>query len=417
MGRRVVITGLGTINAAGNDVPTAWSRILSGRSAVRRVTRFDAGGYASQIAGEVRDFDPVTAIGARPMRRMGRFAQLGFVAGLEAMADAGFERDVGPWPEPERFGVFVGSGIGGIGEIVEESEIVRRRGVRRVSAFFIPQALNNLAAGHLAITLGAEGPGACPATACAASNHAIGMAFKTIRDDEADVALAGGAEAALTPLTFGGFMSMKALSGRNADPERASRPFDRDRDGFVIGEGAGIVLLESEEHARRRGARIYCEVVGVGSSTDGWHVTAPHPKGTGAVRAMRAALRSAGVQPHDVDYVSAHGTSTPQNDPVETRAIREVFGAHADQLAVSSIKGVVGHALGAAAGIEAVTTALALHSGWVPPTANLENPDPACDLDYVPLTARQLFPHVALSNAFGFGGTNYCLVFRRWEST
>ncbi|MFT4626141.1 MAG: 3-oxoacyl-[acyl-carrier-protein] synthase II [Myxococcota bacterium] len=412
--RRVVVTGLGTVNPCGLDVPSTWEALCQARSGTGRLTRFDPTDLACQVAAEVNGFDPVERFGRRDTRRLGRFMQFALAAGDEAMGAAGYDR-TGDWPDPERFGIYVGSGIGGFPEICAGADVVSQEGVRRLSPFFIPTSLINLAAGQLAIRLGAQGPSLCVATACAVGNHAIGEAWRVIRDGTADVVLAGGAEAALSPLGFGGFMNMKALTKRNHDPQHASRPFDAERDGFVMGEGAGLVVLESLEHARARRAPIVAELVGYAATTDAHHITAPAPGGAGAARCMALALRIAGLRPEDVDYINAHGTGTPANDPAETTAIRTVFGAHADRLAVSSTKGCTGHLLGAAGGLEAVATAMALRTGIVPPTANLEHPDPACDLDYVSDGARELQPSVAMSNGFGFGGTNAVLVFRRLE--
>jgi 3-oxoacyl-[acyl-carrier-protein] synthase II len=428
--RRVVVTGLGAISPCGLDVATNWDAVLAGRSGVGALTRFPADGLASRIAGEVRGFDGAAHLGARAVRRLGLFMQYALVAGDEALRDAGFAveghlrtddepAEDGPagdgirWPEPERFGVSIGSGIGGFPEIVDHAERVRVDGPARLSPLFIPKSLINLATGQAAIRYGAQAASLVVATACAAGNHAIGEAARAIRDDDADVMLAGGAEAALSPLGYVGFMNMRALSRRNDDPATASRPFDRDRDGFVMSEGAGLVVLESLEHAQRRGARIYCELVGYGATTDAHHITAPSPGGAGAARCMAKALRSAGLSAEQVDYLNAHGTSTPANDPAETQAIRTVFGAAADRLAVSSTKGATGHLLGAAGGLEAVLTALAVFHQIAPPTANLVHPDPACDLDYVPGRARPMPIRAAMSNGFGFGGTNAVLVFSR----
>lgn len=416
-GRRVVVTGLGAVTPCGNDVESTWDAMVAGRSGVTRVTRFDVTGLSCQVAGEVKGFDGAALLGAREIRRLGLFMQYALVAGDQAMADAGFVRDGGPWPDPELFGVYVGSGIGGFPEIVEATDVLRRDGIQGISAYFIPRSLVNLATGQLAIRLDARGPSLVVATACAVGNHSIGEASRVVRSGEADVVLAGGTEAAISPLGFGGFMAMRAMSRRRDDPATASRPFDRDRDGFVMSEGSALVVLEELEHARARGARIYAELVGYGLTTDAHHVTAPSPGGEGAARSMRLALRSAGLRAEDVQYVNAHGTSTPANDPSETAAIRTAFGDHADRLMVSSTKGVTGHLLGAAGGVEAVATALALHHGIVPPTANLVDPDPACDLDYVPREARRADLRVAISNAFGFGGTNSTLVFRKWEGS
>ncbi len=388
--------------------------MVEGRSGIGRITHFDATGWPVQIAGEVRGFDGDALLGERETRRLGRFMQFALVAGDQALADAGFVRGQS-WPDAERFGVYVGSGIGGFPEIVENAELVAREGIKAVSAFFIPRSLINLATGQMSIRYEAKGPSLVVATACAVGNHSIGEAWRVIRSGDADVMLAGGTEAAICPLGLGGFMTMKALSRRNDDPSTASRPFDRDRDGFVMGERSGLVVLESLDHALARGARIYAELAGYALTTDAHHITAPSPGGDGAARSMKLALKSANLAPEDVDYINAHGTSTPANDPAESQAIRTAFGAAADRLMVSSTKGVTGHLLGAAGGVEAVATSLALFHQIVPPTANLENPDPRCDLDFVPKAARQTPIRAALSNAFGFGGTNATLAFRRWE--
>jgi 3-oxoacyl-[acyl-carrier-protein] synthase II len=416
-----VVTGLGCVSPCGLDVPTTWQSMVEARSGIGLVTRFDASGYTSRIAGEVRGFDGDARLGGRATRRLGLFMQYALAAADEAMADAGFElgsvREDGEpgsmWPSSERFGVYIGSGIGGFPEIVDQAEELFRGGIRTVSPLFIPRSLINLAAGQVAIRYGARGPSLCVATACAVGNHAIGEAWRAIRDGDADVIVAGGTESSLTPLGYGGFMNMKALSRRNDEPTRASRPFDKDRDGFVMSEGSGIIVLEEYETAKARGARIYCELRGYGSTTDAHHVTAPSPGGEGAARCMRRALETAGLNPQDVGYINAHGTSTPANDPAETAAIRAAFGAHAGSVMVSSTKAVTGHLLGAAGGLEAVATCLALHHGVLPPTANLETPDPECNLDYIPQVARDVPIRAALSNAFGFGGTNAVLAFGR----
>lgn len=415
---RVVVTGLGCVSPCGVGVDPTWDAMIHARSGLGRVTRFDVTDQPSQVAGEVDGFDAEGLLGRKAARRLGRFMQFAVVAAEEAMRDAGYDVDAHAdgrdtaWPDPDRFGVYMGSGIGGIPEIVEEADKLRDHGMSRVSPLFIPRSLNNVAAGHVAIRLDARGPSLCLATACAAGNHAIGEAWRLIRSGEADVVLAGGTEAALTPLGYGGFMTMRALSRNNDDPVHASRPFDRDRDGFVMAEGSGMIVLESEAHARRRGARIYCELAGYAATTDAHHVTAPAPGHAGAARCMRQALKAARIDPGDVTYVNAHGTSTPMNDPAEVEAIRTVFGDHADRLLVSSTKGVTGHLLGAAGGVEAVAAVRAIHDGVVPPTAHLDHPDPACDLDHVPHEARELRVPVAVSNGFGFGGTNAVLVFR-----
>ena len=407
--RRVVITGVGAVTPCGNTAASTWDAMVSGRSGIGPITRFDATGFPVQIAAEVKDFRVEDHIDRKMVKRLDLFAQYAMVAAREAFSHAGLS----PYADGNpRFGIFIGTGIGGLNEIVAGAEAFREHGFKGLSPFFIPRALSNLAGGHLAIEMGAQGPSLCVATACATGNHSIGEAFRAIRYDDTDVCLAGGAEGAITGLGLGGFMVMKALSKRN-DPT-ASRPFDEQRDGFVMGEGAGIVVLEELEHARKRGATIYAEVVGYAHSNDAHHETAPPPGGAGAARAMRAALKSAAMDPEDVDYINAHGTSTPMNDATETQAIKGVFGEHAYKLAVSSTKSVTGHMLGAAGGVEAIASALALYHGVLPPTAHLENPDPACDLDYIPKVARQVQARAAVSNAFGFGGTNATLVFRRF---
>jgi 3-oxoacyl-[acyl-carrier-protein] synthase II len=421
--RRVVVTGLGTVNPCGHDVPSTWDAMVNARSGTGVLTRFDPAGLASQAAAEVKDFAPAGLLGRKLVRRLGLFAQYALVAAHEALDDAGFDAsalaeanaqgvtdDADPWLE--RVGVYVGTGIGGFPEIAAEAETRVEHGTSRISPLFIPRALNNLAAGQIAIRYGARGPSLCIATACAVGNHSIGEAYRAILRGDADVILAGGTEAALTPLGYGGFMTMRALT-RNIDgASTASRPFDRDRDGFVMGEGAGILVLESLQSARARDARVYAEIVGYAATTDAHHITAPAPGHGGAARCMRLALQSAGLAPDAVDYINAHGTSTPLNDAAETEAIKSVFGDHARRLVVSSTKGVSGHLLGAAGGLEAIAATKALHTGVLPPTAHLETPDPACDLDYCPREARRTHPRVALSNGFGFGGTNACLVFQ-----
>ena len=421
MRRRVVITGLGTVNPCGLNVTDTWQAMINARSGIGPLTRFPSEGWRTRIAGEVRGFDATEKLGRRACRRLGRFMQFALFAGDEALIDAGFDLSAvladgdGPWPDPDRFSVYIGSGIGGFPEIVEGAVRIHEQGPSSVSPFFIPSSLINLAGGNGAIRYRARGPSLVVCTACAVGNHAIGEAWKLVRDGEVDVALAGGAEASLSPLALAGFMNMRALSQRNDAPDLASRPFDVQRDGFVMSEGSGLVVLESLEHAVGRGARIYCELVGYGATTDAHHITAPSPGGEGAVRCMEKALYQGGLVPADVDYINAHGTSTPTNDATETQAIRTVFGVHADKLLVSSTKGVTGHLLGAAGGLEAVAVAKALHTGIVPPTANLTHPDPACNLDYVPNVARAAHPRVAISNGFGFGGTNAVLAFKRYE--
>lgn len=412
--RRVVVTGLGAVSPCGNDVPTTWGAMVQGRSGVGLLTRFDASSFPVRIAAEVRGFDGDGILGRKMARRVDLFAQYALVAAAEACRHAGLAPSEAGDP---RLGVYVGTGIGGLHEIVTGALNFQAQGYKGLSPFFIPRALTNLAGGHIAIQYGAQGPSLCVTTACATGNHSIGEAWRAIRLDEADVVIAGGAEAAITDVGIAGFMVMKALSKRNDDPATASRPFDAERDGFVMGEGAGIVVLEELEHARRRNAPILAEVVGYALTNDAWHDTAPAPGGAGAVRCMRNALASAGLRPEDVQYINAHGTSTPQNDSTETQAIKTAFGEHARKVAVSSTKSVTGHLLGAAGGVEAVASVMALHTGILPPTANLSNPDPECDLDYIAEGARQANPTVALSNAFGFGGTNATLVFRKWEES
>ncbi len=414
---RVVVTGLGCVSPCGNDVPSTWAALLGARSGIARLTRFDPQGLPSQIAGEVKNFNVEARFGLKAARRVGRFMQFAMAAADEAMVDAGFAtlEDGGRISihgiDPERLATYVGSGIGGFPEIVDEAERRLEQGTARISPLFIPRSLINLAAGQVAIRLGAMGPSLCVATACAVGNHAIGEAWRAVRSGDADAVVAGGTEAALSPLGYGGFMTMRALSRRNDEPTRSSRPFDRDRDGFVMGEGAGIVVLESLTHARARGARIYAELTGYAATTDAHHVTAPAPGHAGAARCMRLALKAARLDPSAIDYVNAHGTSTPANDPEEVEAVKAVFGDHARRLMMSSTKGTTGHLLGAAGGLEAVATVMSLSTGLVPPTANLENPDPRCDLDHVPLEAREAKVLHAMSNGFGFGGTNAVLVF------
>ncbi len=410
--RRVVITGLGALSPCGLDVPSTWSALVEGRSGVGPITSFDAGDWPVRIAGELPGFDPAAHFGRLELKRLERFVQLARVAAEQAVLDAGLSL---PGAAPERVGVYVGTGIGGLGEIERGVGAMGQWGYKGLSPFFLPRILTNMAAGNIALRHGCEGPSLCVSTACAAGNHSIGEAWRCIRDDGADVIIAGGSEACIDPIAVAGFAVMRGLSRRNDDPATASRPFDRGRDGFVMAEGAGMLVLEEREHALRRGAPIYAELVGYALSNDAHHITKPPPDGAGAARCMAAALRSAGLPPSAVGYVNAHGTSTEANDPAETAALHTVFGEHARRLAVSSTKSVTGHLLGAAGGLEAVATVLALQLGILPPTATLERPDPACDLDYIPRHARHTQVEVALSNAFGFGGTNACLVFRRHE--
>jgi 3-oxoacyl-[acyl-carrier-protein] synthase II len=410
--RRVVVTGIGLVSPLGVGTAANWEALLAGRSGIGPITRFDASQFAVRIAGEVKGFDPLQFIEKKDLKKMDIFIQYAIAAAEFARCDAGLKIT----PElATRTGVFIASGIGGFTTIEREHRALLEGGPRRISPFFIPSAIINLAAGQVSIRFGAKGPNSATCTACSASAHAIGDAFEVIRRGDADVMIAGGSEAAITPMGVGGFAAMRALSTRNDEPERASRPFDRDRDGFIIGEGAGVLILEELELARRRGAPIYAELVGYGMSADAYHITAPSEDGDGAVRVMQAALREAGVPPEAVDYINAHGTSTPHNDRLETLAIKRCFGEHAYRLAVSSTKSMTGHLLGAAGGLEAGITALAVYHQQMPPTINLDHPDPECDLDYVPWRSRKATIRYALSNSFGFGGTNAALLFKRYE--
>ena len=409
--RRVVITGLGLVTPLGTGVDKTWKALCAGESGIGRITRFDPTGYDAQIAGEVKDFDPAQFIEKKEIKKMDTFIHYAVGASQLAVDDAKLK--VSP-EEATRVGVYIGSGIGGLGSIEHYHDVLREKGPGRVSPFFIPMTIINLASGQVAIRVGAKGPNSCAVTACATGNHCIGDAYRLIQRDDADVMIAGGAEAAITPLGVAGFASAKALSFRNSEPAKASRPFDKDRDGFVLGEGAGVVVLEELEHARARGARIYAELIGYAMNSDAYHITAPPEEGEGAVRCMEMALKNAGVAKADIGYINAHGTST-MADAIETKAIKHVFGEQAYRIPVSSTKSMTGHLLGAAGGIEAVFSILALHHGILPPTINLDHPDPACDLDYVPNQARPAKIQVALSNSFGFGGVNACLIFRRCD--
>ena len=406
--RRVVVTGLGIVSPVGNTVQQAWSNILAGKSGVGRVTRFDPSRIASRVAGEVKNFDVSQYLSPKEARRMDTFIHYGIAAGMQAWRDSGMQTT----PEnAEQVGVNFGSGIGGLPLIEAMHEELRTNGPRRITPFFIPGSIINMIAGNLSIMTGAKGPNLAIVTACTTSTHCLGEAAKSIRLGEADVMIAGGAEATVTELTMGGFASARALSTRNDDPEGASRPWDRDRDGFVLAEGAGAAVLEEYEHARRRGANIYCELAGYGVSADAYHITAPSEDGDGAYRCMRNALRDAAIDPTSIDYVNAHGTSTPLGDIAETIAVKRALGEHAKSVAVNSTKSMTGHLLGAAGGVEAVFTVLALRDQVSPPTINLQHQDPQCDLDYVANTARKMRIRAALSNSFGFGGTNGTLVF------
>ena len=410
MTRRVVVTGLGIVSPVGNTVASAWEAVTRGRSGIGPVTGFDAATFPTRIAGEVRDFDPAAFIPPKDARKMEAFIHYGVAAASMALDDAGLE--VNP-ENAERIGILVGSGIGGIVGIEQTAIKFHEGGVRRISPFYVPSTIINMLPGQISILKGIKGPSFSAVSACASSNHSIGMAMRMIQYGDAEVMLAGGAEHGSSPTSMGGFCAMKAMSTRNDEPERASRPWDKDRDGFVLGNGAGILILEEYQHARERGARIYCELAGFGASSDAWHMTAPSENGEGPARCMTAALRDAGLNPDEVAYLNAHGTSTPLGDLAETLAIKHAFGDHAGKVMVSSTKSMTGHLLGAAGGVEAIFTILALHHGIVPPTINLDEAGEGCDLDYVPNTAREVRFNAAMSNGFGFGGTNGSLVFRR----
>ena len=408
--RRVVVTGLGIVSPVGNTVQESWANILAARSGITRVTRFNPSTFTSQIAGEVKGFDPTQYLAAKEVRRFDTFIHYGLAASIDALKDSGLDLDS---VNRHQIGVCVGSGIGGLPLIEETHDAYLAGGPRKISPFFVPGSIINMISGQLSIMFGLKGPNFAVVTACTTANHCIGEAGRLIEYGDADVMVAGGAESALSPLGLGGFCSARALSTRNDTPESASRPWDRDRDGFVLGEGAGVLVLEELEHARRRGARIYCELAGYGMSADAHHITAPCEDGEGAARCMTNALRNARINPADVDYVNAHGTSTPLGDVAETIAVKRCFGDHAAKLAMSSTKSMTGHLLGAAGGIEAVFSALAVYEQVAPPTANLDSQDPACDLDYVPNTAREMPIRAALSNSFGFGGTNGTIILTR----
>ncbi|NOY52177.1 MAG: beta-ketoacyl-ACP synthase II [Deltaproteobacteria bacterium] len=407
--RKVVITGMGVVTPLGNDLATTWDGLIHGRSGIDRITRFDPEGYPSQIAGEVKGFEIDRYIEKKEQKKMDTFIHYALAAGQMAMENSGLVIDEG---NADRVGVIVGAGIGGLPAIEKYHKVLLERGPRRVTPFFIPMVIINLASGQVAIRFGARGPNSAPVTACATGTHSIGDAFRLIQRGAADAMIAGGTESTICSLAVGGFSAMKALSTRNDEPERASRPFDAERDGFVIAEGAGVVVLEEMESAKKRGAAIYAEVAGYGLSGDAYHITSPAPDGEGAARCMTMALKDAGIAPEEIDYINAHGTSTKFNDQFETMAIKKVFGDHARKVAVSSTKSMTGHLLGAAGGIEAVFSAMAIKEGILPPTVNYEVPDPECDLDYVPNEARRTRVRTVLSNSMGFGGTNGALVFR-----
>ena len=413
MERRVVVTGVGLVSSLGLGNQENWDGLLSGQSGIRTITHFAPTEFASTIAGEVPNFDPLQFVSKKDVKKMDVFIQYAIAASEFALLDANLSTNGELGIET---GVFLASGIGGFGTIEREHRALLKGGPRKISPFFIPSAIINLAAGQVSIRFGAKGPNSATATACAASAHAIGDALQIIRRGGAEVMIAGGSEAAITPMGVGGFASMRALSTRNDDPQKASRPFDLDRDGFIIGEGSGVVILEELEHAQARGAQIYCELGGYGMSADAHHMTAPAEDGAGAVRVMESAIKDAGIIPSEIQYVNAHGTSTPYNDRIETLAIKKCFGEHAQKLAISSTKSMTGHLLGAAGGLEAGISALAVRHQIVPPTINLENPDTECDLDYVPNEKRTLSINYALSNSFGFGGTNASLIFKRYDA-
>ena len=409
--RRVVVTGLGMITPLGTGNEKSWKGLIEGHSAVNKITHFDTEGYPCQIAAEVSDFDIDQFIDTKDQKKMDRFIHLGLGAATLAMEDSGLKVTE---QNADRVGVIVGAGVGGLPAIERYEKILLEKGPKRVSPFFIPMTIINLTAGHISIRFGAKGPNSAVATACASGTHAIGDACKLIQYGSADAMICGGSEAVITPLGIAGFTSMKALSTRNDDPEKASRPFDKDRDGFVMGEGAGILVLEELEHAQNRGARIYAELVGYGLNSDAYHITSPSTNGEGAAKCMEMALKDGNIRPEEVDYINAHGTSTNYGDEIETNAIKKVYGKHAYELCVSSTKSMIGHLLGASGGVEAAICVLSIHNKTVPPTINLDNPDTACDLDYVPHKARALDINIAMSNSFGFGGTNACVIIRRF---
>ncbi len=408
--QRVVVTGMSVLAPNGLTLETFWDSLLNGRNTIGRVTVFDCSDFTSQMDAEIRDFDPLKELSPKDARRMDRFAQLGTSCALVAFRDSGI---VLSQEDPNRIGVLIGSGIGGIKTIADQHQLLLEKGPRYLSPFLIPMLIINIASGYVSMILKVRGPNLSVATACATANHAIGEAMNIIREGIADVMIAGGSEAPLTRIGYGGFCAMKALSTRNHEPEKASRPFDKERDGFVMGEGAGVVVLESEEHAKKRGARIYCELAGYGMSADAYHITAPDPEGEGAALCMQLTLEDAGINPEEVDYINAHGTSTPLNDKVETVAIKRVFGDHAYKIPISATKSMIGHLMGASGAVELIAAILCLRNNVVHPTINYEVPDPDCDLDYVPNVARERKINVILSNSFGFGGHNATLVARR----
>jgi 3-oxoacyl-[acyl-carrier-protein] synthase II len=402
--RRVVVTGLGVVTPLGHDLNTFWQNLVTGQCGIDKITAFDAAAFDTQIAGEVKNFDPAPAFPSpKDVRRTDRYSQFGVYAAWKALKDSGLELEK---ENCDEIGVFLGSGIGGLQTTSEQMKILLDRGPGRLSPFMIPMLISNMASGLISMYFNLRGPNFATCSACATANHAIGEAWRTIKMGDAQVMFAGGAEATIVPIGIGGFCAMRAMSTRNDDPKHASRPFDKDRDGFVMGEGAGVLVLEDLEHAKKRGAQIYCEIAGYGNTADAHHLTSPSPGGEGAARCMKMALRSGGLNPTDISYINAHGTSTPQGDVCETQAVKSVFGDHAKKLVVSSTKGATGHMLGAAGAVEMTACALAIKHSLVPPTINLQNPDPECDLDYVPNTAREMKVDAIVNNSFGFGGHN-----------
>lgn len=412
MDRRVVITGLGVVSSLGQDIDAFWTHLIAGKCGIERIASFDPAAFDCQIAAEVREFDPTPAFpSAKEVRRTDRFSQFGIFAGFKALKDSGLDLEK---VDRDECGVFIGSGIGGLRTTTEQHLILQTRGPGRLSPFMIPMLILNMASGLFSMFYNLRGPNLATCSACATANHAIGEAWRTVKMGDARIMFAGGTEATIVPLGIGGFCAMKAMSTRNDDPQHSSRPFDVGRDGFVMGEGAGVVVLEELEHAKSRGAKIYCELVGYGNTADASHMTAPAPEGEGAARCMKMALRSAGLKPEEISYINAHGTSTPQGDVCETQAIKSVFKDHARKMAISSTKGATGHMLGAAGAVEMAICAKAIQTGVVPPTINLEQPDPQCDLDYVPHTARKLPVNAVLNNSFGFGGHNATIAARKF---
>jgi len=409
MKRRVVITGLGVVHSLGKEVPDFWNSIKEGKNGIKKITKFDTSDFTTKVGAQIDDFDPTQYIEKKEAKRMDLFTQYAIVASQQAVDMAGIDFSK---IDPFRAGVIIGSGIGGIETLEANCKILFEKGPKKVSPFFVPMMIANMASGMVAIRFGIRGPNACVVTACASANHSIGEAMRKIQSGEADVMITGGSEAALTPLGYSGFCAMRAMS-QNEDPDSACRPFDKNRDGFVMGEGAGILVLEEYEHAVKRGASILAELAGYGSTGDAYHITAPDPEGLGCIKGIENALEDAGIAPEEVDYFNAHGTSTPLNDPSETKCIKEVFGEHAKKLAISSTKSMTGHLLGAAGGIEAVISVMAIKDGFIPPTINLNEPDPECDLDYVPNKGREADVRCVVSNALGFGGHNGALVFKK----